>query len=86
MENKEKILHRVVTFLDRQELDFLDKITKDILFSTGMKIPRSTILKELIDIFLSSSARVHTRSSQYKGLVELLTQRVTDEKRGRNDA
>lgn len=49
---KEEIRHRVVTFLDRKELDALDNITKDILFSEGIKIPRSTILKEIIDVFL----------------------------------
>jgi hypothetical protein len=81
MQNRERILHRVVTFLDRRELDFLDRITKDILFSTGVKIPRSTILKELIDIFSKSSVRDLNRTREYRGLVELLAEKAKDEKR-----
>ena len=34
METKQKSRHRVVTFLERKELDFLDGIGKDILFKT----------------------------------------------------
>ena len=82
MQNRE-ILHRVVTFLDREELDFLDRITKDILFSTGMKVPRSTILKELIDIYSHSDPKERIRARQYSGLVELLVEKAKDEKRNR---
>ena len=53
----EEIRHRVVTFLDRKELDVLDNISKDILFSQGIKIPRSTVLKEIIDVFLLSDEK-----------------------------
>jgi hypothetical protein len=51
---KKIISHRVVTFLDRQELDFLDHVTKDIFFSKGVKIPRSALLRIIIDIFIFS--------------------------------
>lgn len=54
---EDKIVHRVVTFLDRTELDFLDTITKDILFSRGIKVPRSALLKEILDEFSRSYAR-----------------------------
>ena len=43
------IKHRVITMLDRQELDFLDKLGKDALFSVGHKLSYSEILKGLID-------------------------------------
>ncbi len=49
MKEKQVLKHRVVTFLDRQELDFLDEVGKDILFSEGMKVPRATILKHIVD-------------------------------------
>jgi len=55
MKNNE-ILHKVVTFLGREELDFLDNITKDILFSKGVKIPRSALLKNIIDVVLSNES------------------------------
>jgi hypothetical protein len=40
---------RVVTFLNREEVDFLDKLGKDALFSTGSKLSRSKIIAWLVD-------------------------------------
>lgn len=45
-----KQVHRVVTFLDRTQVDYLDKMGKDALFSTGMKFPRTRIISALIDL------------------------------------
>jgi hypothetical protein len=41
--------HRVITMLDRDEMDFMDKLGKDALFSTGHKLSYNEILKGLID-------------------------------------
>ncbi len=53
MENNEKIQdekkERVVTFLNRIELDFLDKLGKDALFSCGLKISRAKVIEWLVD-------------------------------------
>jgi hypothetical protein len=40
---------RVVTFLKRDEVDFLDKLGKDALFSTGTKLSRAKLIAWLID-------------------------------------
>ena len=40
---------RVVTFLDRAEVDFLDKLGKDALFSAGMKLSRTKLIAWLVD-------------------------------------
>lgn len=40
---------RVVTFLDRREVDFLDKMGKDALFSTGVKLSRAKLIAWLVD-------------------------------------
>jgi hypothetical protein len=40
---------RVVTFLNREEIDFLDKLGKDALFSTGSKLSRTKLIAWLID-------------------------------------
>lgn len=45
----EHLTHRVITLLDRQEMDFLDKVGKDALFSTGHKLSYNAILRGLID-------------------------------------
>jgi len=41
--------HRVITFLTREELDFLDKIGKDALFSAGTKLSRSKIISAVVN-------------------------------------
>ncbi|MDD4907690.1 MAG: hypothetical protein PHJ00_01350 [Candidatus Omnitrophica bacterium] len=40
---------RVVTFLNRNEVDFLDKLGKDALFSTGTKLSRAKLIAWLVD-------------------------------------
>ncbi|MBN2121273.1 MAG: hypothetical protein JW734_09515 [Candidatus Omnitrophica bacterium] len=47
---QKQILYKIVSFIDREELDFLDKIIKDIYFKTRRKIPRSEIIREIIHI------------------------------------
>ena len=42
--------HRVITFLTREELDFIDKIGKDALFSAGSKLSRSKIISAIINV------------------------------------
>jgi len=42
--------HRVVTFLNRQELEFLDKMERDMMFSGSARISRSKILEDLVDV------------------------------------
>lgn len=46
--NQEKN-QRVVTFLNREEVDFLDKLGKDALFSTGFKLSRTKLIAWLVD-------------------------------------
>lgn len=43
---------RVVTFLSREQLDFLDKVGKDALFLRGMKLSRAQILSQLVDLMM----------------------------------
>ena len=50
-----KQVHRVVTFLDRQQLDYLDKLGKDALFSTGVKFPRTRVISALINLLQKAS-------------------------------
>jgi hypothetical protein len=40
---------RVVTFLNREEVDYLDKLGKDALFSTGLKLSRAKLIAWLVD-------------------------------------
>jgi hypothetical protein len=50
IKQSEKIItHRVITMLGRGEIDFLDKLGKDALFTTGHKLSYNEILRGLID-------------------------------------
>ena len=40
--------HRVITMLDRTEMEFLDKMGNDSMFSTGHKLSHNQILKGLV--------------------------------------
>ena len=52
MENQEKKHdYRVVTFLKRDDLDYLDELEKDIYFSSGIHIPRARLVEEIIEAF-----------------------------------
>mgnify|MGYP001590143960 CR=1 FL=1 len=42
--------HRVVTFLTREQLEFLDKLEKDMMFSTGRHLSRSQILQDMAEL------------------------------------
>jgi len=47
--DKKIMTHRVITMLGRNEIDFLDKLGKDALFTTGHKLSYNDILRALID-------------------------------------
>ena len=47
--NTDLLRHRVIVMLDRHELEFLDKLGKDAMFSTGHKLTYNEILKGLIE-------------------------------------
>ena len=49
MKNLAEKRERVVTFLDRAEVDFLDKLGKDALFSSGTKLSRAKLIAWLVD-------------------------------------
>lgn len=48
--SKKQILFKVVSFINREELDFLDKIVKDLYFVTGKKVARSQVIKEIVHV------------------------------------
>ncbi len=46
---QDKSKGRVVALLTREEIDFIDRISKDALFSTGHKLSRTDVIRALID-------------------------------------
>ena len=41
--------HRVIASLNRDQVDFLDKVGKDALFSCGVKLSRTEILSAMVN-------------------------------------
>ena len=62
-----QMLQRVVTFLDREEVDLLDKIEKDALFSSRFHLPRTKIIKALVEVLKDS----HIDGNNIRSLREL---------------
>ena len=65
--------HRVVTFLNRGEIDFLDKMEKDMMFSTGKHVSRSQILQDMAELL----AKTKIDAAGVKDNLEL-KQRIQD--------
>ncbi len=42
--------HRVIAALNRDQLDFLDRLGKDALFSAGVKLSRTEILSAMVNV------------------------------------
>jgi len=55
---------RVVTFLNRDEVDFLDKLGKDALFSTGLKLSRAKLIAWLVDFMKGLNLKVEGIKSE----------------------
>ena len=56
--------HRVITFLTRDEVDFLDKVGKDALFSAGTKLSRSKIISAIVNVIRKLSINGRNLSSK----------------------
>ena len=42
--------HRVIAALNREQVDYLDKLGKDALFSSGIKLSRTQILAAMVNV------------------------------------
>lgn len=52
LEQRRQLQQRVIAFLNREQVDFIDKIGKDALFSKGTKLSRSKIISSLVDLII----------------------------------
>jgi len=86
MENHEKdIKHRVITMLDRREVEFLDKLGKDALFSCGRKLSYDQILRSLVDFGIDidlSADNVDSLDALKRKIVDKVNQKINQAKKG----
>lgn len=83
---------RIVAFLTRDEIDFIDKLSKDALFSTGHKLSRTEIIRAFIDALKRKDINaegVHSKSELEERLMLLmettLAQTASEFKKKRHD-
>ena len=79
-----KQMHRVVTFLDRGRVDFLDKLGKDAQFSSGVKLSRTQILAAMVNALrrLNLTGKGVTTTEQFEQrIVNAMIHRVRGAKR-----
>ena len=50
MKKNKELYQRVIAFLNREQVDLLDRIGKDALFSKGVKLSRAKIIYCLVDL------------------------------------
>ncbi|MFA5362136.1 MAG: hypothetical protein WC335_02670 [Candidatus Omnitrophota bacterium] len=75
---------RVVTFLDREEVDFLDKVGKDALFSTGLKLSRAKLISWIVDFAKSleiTGENLKSEADLDKKLKEILEESLAHNKK-----
>lgn len=74
-------MQRVVTFLNRDEVDFLDKLGKDALFSTGLKLSRSKLIAWFVDFIEKlkiSGKGIKSERDLERKIVDILNSCVPD--------
>jgi hypothetical protein len=81
-ENKDIARHRVITMLERKEVEFLDKLNKDAMFSTGHRFAYSEILKGLVDLAMEtgvSGEKVSSTEAFKEKLLQQIRQLMQEE-------
>ena len=82
--NKKITTHRVVTFLTREELEFLDKLEKDVMFSSGKYISRSQIIQDMAELLARTGMdAIGVKDNQ--GLKTRILEAIAKMSQGRRD-
>ena len=80
--NDNKKFHRVITSLNREQIDFLDKIGKDALFSVGCKLSRTKVISAMIEAFKQleiSGNGVVSKKALEKKIIEAIEKGLEEE-------
>jgi len=69
-----KHVGRVIAFLTREQIDYIDKISKDALFSTGKKLSRTDVIQAIIEVIRKlniSGKDMHTQDELEQRMLEV---------------
>ena len=76
---------RLVAMISRDEMDFIDKIGKDALFSTGKKLSRTDVISAIIDVmheFPMTGRGIHTKDELHARILNAII-KINDANKGR---
>jgi len=77
--------HRVIACLNRDQVDFLDRLGKDALFSCGTKLSRTEILSAMVNVLkqLSFTGKdVMSGEELERRIVQAIKQQATRQSNG----
>src|SRR3989338_259771 len=67
---------RVVAFRTREQIDFLDKVGKDALFSRGIKLSRAQILSQLVCLLMELGIDIQKMDLKNESLEQGIMQTI----------
>jgi len=73
---REDKLIATVTFLNRRQVDYLDKVSKDYFFKYGRKLSRARILSELINLAMELGIKLNEMDFESHHLQGALLERI----------
>ena len=79
--------HRVIASLNREQVDYLDKLGKDAQFSSGIKLSRTQILAAMVNALkrLNLTGEGVTTAEQFEQrIVDAMMSRIRGSKRDGN--
>ena len=73
--------HRVIASLNREQVDYLDKVGKDAQFSSGIKLSRTHILAAMVNVLrrLNLTGKGITTAQQFE---QRIFKAITGDTRG----
>jgi hypothetical protein len=77
-----QLLSRVITFLSREEMDFIDKVSKDSLFTTGTKLPRAKVIEAMVEAIREAGVNgegVHNKDELIKKIANQIAKKAIEE-------
>jgi len=82
LERQRQLLSRVITFLTREELDFIDRLSKDSLFSTGTKLPRAKIIEAMVEACRRTGVngkQIHSKEELMNRIFQAVAKKAMEE-------
>ena len=70
---------RLIAMISREEMDFIDKLAKDALFSTGRKLSRTDVVSAHIDVmheFPMTGRGIHSRKELHERILVAIRNKI----------